>query len=48
MAGLDYPPDRLEVLVVTDGSGDETPDRARRQAGVVVLYARSAGASSRP
>ena len=35
---LDYPPDRLEVLAVTDGSGDATPDRARRVAGVRVLH----------
>jgi cellulose synthase/poly-beta-1,6-N-acetylglucosamine synthase-like glycosyltransferase len=35
---LDYPPERLEVLVVTDGSRDGTPERARRVPGVRVLH----------
>jgi glycosyltransferase involved in cell wall biosynthesis len=26
LSGMDYPPDRWEVVVVDDGSGDETPD----------------------
>lgn len=38
VAALDYPPERLEVIVVADGSRDETADRARRHPGVVVLY----------
>ncbi|MCZ8183940.1 MAG: sugar transferase [Beijerinckiaceae bacterium] len=30
LAALDYPKDRLEILVVCDGSPDDTPERARR------------------
>ncbi len=29
LAGLDYPPDRLDVIVVDDGSTDRTPEVAR-------------------
>ena len=29
---LDYPADRLEIVVITDGSDDETPDVVRRYA----------------
>lgn len=39
---LDYPKDRLRVLVVSDGSTDSTPENARRyqDQGVYVLHAR--------
>jgi cellulose synthase/poly-beta-1,6-N-acetylglucosamine synthase-like glycosyltransferase len=36
--GLDYPPDRLEVLVVTDGSDDATAERAAGFDRVRVLH----------
>ncbi len=32
LLALDYPPDRLSVIVVSDGSRDGTPDRAREAA----------------
>ncbi len=35
---LEYPRERLEVLVVTDGSGDGTPERAARFEHVKVLH----------
>ncbi len=35
---LDYPPERLELLAVTDGSTDDTPLRAGRVPGVRVLH----------
>ena len=35
---LDYPADRVEVIVVADGSHDDTADRARRHPGTVVLH----------
>jgi len=35
---LDYPADRLDVVVVCDGSDDETVSRASRVAGVTVLH----------
>jgi poly-beta-1,6-N-acetyl-D-glucosamine synthase len=35
---LEYPREQLEVLVVTDGSDDETPERAARVDGVKVLH----------
>jgi len=35
---LDYPPERLSVVVVSDGSDDETPQRARDVAGITVLH----------
>jgi poly-beta-1,6-N-acetyl-D-glucosamine synthase len=35
---LDYPRDRLEVIVAADGSDDETPELAARFDGVVVLH----------
>lgn len=35
---LDYPPERLTVLIVTDGSTDRTPDIARQFAGVEVHH----------
>ena len=38
VAALDYPRERLEVIVITDGSDDETPDLARRHRGVKVLH----------
>lgn len=38
VAELDYPSDRLEIVVVTDGSDDDTPERAGRVAGVRVLH----------
>jgi cellulose synthase/poly-beta-1,6-N-acetylglucosamine synthase-like glycosyltransferase len=38
VAALDYPADRLEVLVVTDGSDDDTPQRAAAFPGVRVLH----------
>ncbi len=37
-ADLDYPAERLEVVVITDGSDDATPDKAREHAGVRVLH----------
>jgi biofilm PGA synthesis N-glycosyltransferase PgaC len=37
-ARLEYPRDRLEVLVVTDGSDDTTPDRADRHGTARVLH----------
>lgn len=37
---LDYPRDRLKILVVTDGSTDDTAEIARRFAGVEVLERR--------
>jgi len=38
VAELDYPPDRLEVVVVTDGSTDATPERASSVSGIRVLH----------
>jgi biofilm PGA synthesis N-glycosyltransferase PgaC len=38
VAALDYPSERLEVIVITDGSEDDTPDRAGRHPGVKVLH----------
>jgi biofilm PGA synthesis N-glycosyltransferase PgaC len=38
VAGLEYPPDRLEVIVAADGSEDDTAERARRFPGVRVLH----------
>jgi poly-beta-1,6-N-acetyl-D-glucosamine synthase len=38
VAALDYPADRLQVIVVADGSRDDTAERARRYPGVDVLY----------
>jgi cellulose synthase/poly-beta-1,6-N-acetylglucosamine synthase-like glycosyltransferase len=40
LRALDYPPERLEVVVVTDGSADDTAEVARTHAwpGVVVLH----------
>lgn len=38
VAELDYPRDRLEVLVVSDGSQDATPQRAEAFPGVRVLH----------
>jgi biofilm PGA synthesis N-glycosyltransferase PgaC len=38
VAELDYPADRLQVLVVTDGSDDDTPRRAAGVPGVRVLH----------
>jgi cellulose synthase/poly-beta-1,6-N-acetylglucosamine synthase-like glycosyltransferase len=35
---LDYPADRLAVVVISDGSDDATPERARGIAGVTVLH----------
>jgi cellulose synthase/poly-beta-1,6-N-acetylglucosamine synthase-like glycosyltransferase len=35
---LDYPPDRLRILVVNDGSTDDTADIARRSGRVEVLH----------
>ena len=37
-AALDFPADRLEVIVVTDGSTDETPTRVGRTPGIRVLH----------
>jgi hypothetical protein len=37
LRALDYPPDRLEVIVSTDGSTDGTPERAREAGADVVL-----------
>jgi cellulose synthase/poly-beta-1,6-N-acetylglucosamine synthase-like glycosyltransferase len=37
-AALDYPPDRLELIVVTDGSDDGTDEVARSFPGVRVLH----------
>jgi poly-beta-1,6-N-acetyl-D-glucosamine synthase len=37
-ARLDYPAERLEVIVVADGSNDETAERARRFPDVKVLH----------
>jgi biofilm PGA synthesis N-glycosyltransferase PgaC len=36
--GLDYPPELLEIVVVSDGSDDATPERARAVPGVTVLH----------
>jgi poly-beta-1,6-N-acetyl-D-glucosamine synthase len=38
VAQLDYPAERLQVIVVADGSRDDTAERARRHPGVDVLY----------
>jgi poly-beta-1,6-N-acetyl-D-glucosamine synthase len=35
---LEYPPDRLEIVVVADGSVDDTPEKAARHDGVIVLH----------
>jgi cellulose synthase/poly-beta-1,6-N-acetylglucosamine synthase-like glycosyltransferase len=35
---LDYPRELLEIVVVTDGSTDDTPEQAARHDGVVVLH----------
>lgn len=35
---LEYPRDRLEIIVVTDGSVDDTPAKAARFGGVTVLH----------
>ena len=37
LRGLDYPPERLQVIVACDGSPDETADRARGAGADVVL-----------
>lgn len=37
-AALDYPPERLEVMVVADGCEDDTVDRARAFPGTKVLF----------
>src|SRR5580658_6343627 len=34
---LDYPPDRIEIVIVSDGSTDETVNIARAAGGVRVL-----------
>ena len=36
---LDYPVDRLKVIVVTDGSDDQTPDLVRAFPSVILLHA---------
>jgi biofilm PGA synthesis N-glycosyltransferase PgaC len=38
LLALDYPKDKLQIILASDGSTDETPDRARRyeESGVVV------------
>jgi poly-beta-1,6-N-acetyl-D-glucosamine synthase len=38
VAALDYPAERLQVIVVADGSRDDTAERARGHAGVLVLH----------
>jgi poly-beta-1,6-N-acetyl-D-glucosamine synthase len=38
VAALDYPSERLQVIVVADGSSDDTAERARRHPGVDVLH----------
>ncbi len=45
---LDYPKDRLEIIVVSDGSTDDTPDIARSyaQQGVISLYEPARGGKS--
>lgn len=37
-AQLDYPPDRLELIVIADGSDDGSPDRLRDRPGVRLLF----------
>jgi len=37
-AQLDYPADRLELIVIADGSDDDTPDRVRASPGVRLLF----------
>jgi poly-beta-1,6-N-acetyl-D-glucosamine synthase len=37
-AQLDYPADRLELIVIADGSDDGTPDRVRAAGGVTLLF----------
>lgn len=37
-AQLDYPADRLELIVIADGSDDDTPERVRAAAGVTLLF----------
>lgn len=37
-AALDYPGDRLELIVVADGSDDDTPDLVRNTDGVTLLF----------
>jgi cellulose synthase/poly-beta-1,6-N-acetylglucosamine synthase-like glycosyltransferase len=43
LRALDYPPDRLEVIVACDGSPDATPERARAAGADLVLQLPRAG-----
>jgi GT2 family glycosyltransferase len=46
LARLEYPRDRIEVIVVDDGSGDHTPDVVARHDGVTLVQQANRGAAA--
>jgi GT2 family glycosyltransferase len=46
LSAVDYPADRLEIVVVDDGSGDHTPDVAASHPNVTFIQQASAGAAT--